>query len=169
MIHRDIKLKNIGIRRDADGKFYAVIADFGLSTVELETDIKKSDIFQRTLPVKRRFLNTIQKFPKSLNWVKYFFNVHSKNVDDEILLIVQKLENVSTGTAKKDREINLNDREINFSFQRSVKAFLDGRGCGTNNWIAPEIDKKCQSQFFFRLDPLYHCRRCFSKNRNGFL
>jgi len=45
-----------------------------------------------------------------------------------------------------------------------VKAFLDSRGCGTNNWIAPEIDKKCQSQFFFRLDPLYHCRRCFGKN-----
>ena len=101
VIHRDIKLKNIGIRRDADGKFYAVIADFGLSTVELETDIKKSDIFQRTLPVKRRFLNTIQKFPKSLNWVKYFFNVHSKNVDDEILLIVQKLENVSSGESSE--------------------------------------------------------------------
>ena len=95
MIHRDIKLKNIGIRRDADGKFYAVIADFGLSTVELDADIKTSDILHRTLPVKRRFLNAIQKFPKSLNWVKYFFNVHSKNVDDEILLIVEKLENVS--------------------------------------------------------------------------
>ena len=96
MIHRDIKLKNIGIRRDADGKFYAVIADFGLSTVELDADIKKSDILHRTLPMKRRFLNAIQKFPKSLNWVKYFFNVHSKNVDDEILLIVKKLENVSS-------------------------------------------------------------------------
>ena len=96
VIHRDIKLKNIGIRRDADGKFYAVIADFGLSTVELDTDIKKSDILTRTLPIKRRFLNAIQKFPKSLNWVKYFFNVHAKNVDDEILLIVEKLENVSS-------------------------------------------------------------------------
>ena len=160
MIHRDIKLKNIGIRRDADGKFYAVIADFGLSTVELDNDVKKSDILQRTLPVKRRFLNIIKKLPKYLNWVKYFFNVHSKNVDDEILLIVKKLENVSKGVIS-------NDHLNSFAFQSSVKAFLDGRGCGTNNWIAPEIDKKCQSQFFFRLDPLYHCRRCFSKNRNG--
>ena len=85
MIHRHIKLKNIGIRRDADGKFYAVIADFGLSTVELDTDVKKSDILQRTLPVKRLFLNIIKKLPKYLNWVQYFFNIHSKNVDDEIL------------------------------------------------------------------------------------
>lgn len=103
VIHRDIKLKNIGIRRDADGKFYAVIADFGLSTVELDADIKTSDILHRTLPVKRRFLNAIQKLPKSLNWVKYFFNVHSKNVDDEILLIVEKLENVSTTCTVRGR------------------------------------------------------------------
>ena len=57
---------------------------------------------------------------------------------------------------------------LKYNLKRSVKAFLDARGCGTNNWIAPEIDKKCQSQFFFRLDPLYHCRRCFSRNRNCF-
>ena len=88
-------MKNIGIRRDADGKFYAVIADFGLSTVELESDIKKSDVLNRTLPIKRRFLNAIEKLPKSLNWMKYLFNVHSKNVDEEILLIIKKLENVS--------------------------------------------------------------------------
>ena len=85
MIHRDIKLKNIGIRRDADGKFYAVIADFGLSTVELDTDVKKPDLLQHTLPVKRRFLNIIKKLPKYLNWVKYFFNVHSKNVDEDVV------------------------------------------------------------------------------------
>ena len=96
MIHRDIKLKNIGIRRDADGKFYAVIADFGLSTVELDGDVKSSDILNRGLPLKRQLLNAIQKLPKSLNWMKYFFNVHSKNVDDEILLIVKKLEDVSS-------------------------------------------------------------------------
>ena len=129
MIHRDIKLKNIGIRRDADGKFYAVIADFGLSTVELDADIKKSDILHRTLPMKRRFLNAIQKFPKSLNWVKYFFNVHSKNVDDEILLIVKKLENVSCFTSKIRVHRTPNSRCSLYDCSGSFRANIPNINC----------------------------------------
>ena len=31
VVHRDLKPENIGIKRNADGEFYAVLADFGLA------------------------------------------------------------------------------------------------------------------------------------------
>ena len=42
-----------------------------------------------------------------------------------------------------------------------MKGFLDGRGCGTDNWTAPEIVRKRQSPYFFQLNTNYNCKRCF--------
>ena len=79
--------------------------------------------------MKRRFLNAIQKFPKSLNWVKYFFNVHSKNVDDEILLIVKKLENVSCFTSKIRVHRTPNSRCSLYDCSGSFRANIPNINC----------------------------------------
>ena len=42
VVHRDIKPENIGIKRNADGEFYAVLADFGLAHCLLRNSFQKS-------------------------------------------------------------------------------------------------------------------------------
>ena len=41
VVHRDIKPENIGIKRNADGEFYAVLADFGLAHCLLRNSFQK--------------------------------------------------------------------------------------------------------------------------------
>ena len=55
----------------------------------------------------------------------------------------------------------LTRQNFHFKLKVSVKGFLDGRGCGTDNWTAPEIVRKRQSPYFFQLNTNYNCKRCF--------
>ena len=107
VVHRDIKLNNIGIKRNADGhvswnsnnnffknwfQFYAVIADFGLSSVLLSEDtfvnFRQKSLSQKITDLISSYVN---KLPTWLDWIRYMNPV---NVDQEVLLILKQIEEV---------------------------------------------------------------------------
>ena len=77
-------------------KFYAVIADFGLSSVLLDDDAFVTDS-NRCL--KQRFKNGIEKklkrLPDWMDWFKYLINLKSIDIDQEVLRLIKDRENVS--------------------------------------------------------------------------
>lgn len=44
VVHRDLKPQNIGIKVNADGQFYAVLADFGLAYCLLRNSFSDVDL-----------------------------------------------------------------------------------------------------------------------------
>ena len=44
VVHRDLKPQNIGIKVNADGQFYAVLADFGLAYCLLRNSFPDVDL-----------------------------------------------------------------------------------------------------------------------------
>lgn len=77
-------------------KFYAVIADFGLSSVLLDENAFVTDS-NRCL--KQRFKNGIEKklkrLPDWMDWFKYLINLKSIDIDQEVLRLIKERENVS--------------------------------------------------------------------------
>ena len=77
-------------------QFYAVIADFGLSSVLLDDDAFITDS-NRCL--KQRFKNGIEKklkrLPDWMDWFKYLINLKSIDIDQEVLRLIKDRENVS--------------------------------------------------------------------------
>ena len=92
VVHRDIKLKNIGIKTNADGHFYAIIADYGLSAVLLKPDTRIQH--SSRIDLWRRMIN-FNRMPKWLDFVKYLIGVPQTAVDDEVLSVIKDCENVS--------------------------------------------------------------------------
>ena len=90
VVHRDIKLKNIGIKTNADGHFYAIIADFGLSAVLLRPDTEIRSRFNLW-----RRLAHFKRMPKWLESIKYLISIPKTAVDDEVLSAIKENENVS--------------------------------------------------------------------------
>jgi len=141
VVHRDIKNKNIGVKKTPDGTFCCVIADFGLSSIcinDLGRDYLKRKQ-QSCFPIGN-MKNTVKQITPHFEWLKYFSDNNEWN--NKALEFIKKEEERQTGY-----------------FTRHIAP-------GTNRWRAPEIVYSCKD-YFFKLSNDHHCKLgCLDKSDN---